>query len=53
MFSNDHPGHGYTQSGNAVINLPDGLHKISIAPLFKGKPTLIRVINKLYKGQKG
>ena len=53
MFSNDHPGHGYTQSGNTVINLPDGLHKISIAPLFKGKPTLIRVINKLYKRSEG
>lgn len=53
LFSNQHPGHGYTQSGNTIINLPNGNHSLEFIPLYEGKPTLVRVIKKVYKRSEG
>ena len=44
MMSILHPGHGYTQSGNTIVNLPVGKHNLKIIPMHKGKPVLIRII---------
>ena len=53
LFSDQHPGHGYTQSGNAIVNLPNGNHSLNIIPLYEGKPTLVRIIKEVYKKSKG
>ena len=53
MISKTHPGHGYTQSGNTIVNLPKGSHNLKIVPLHKGKPILIRVIKEIYKRTEG
>tara|TARA_Y100001968_G_scaffold331762_1_gene387557 strand:- start:500 stop:1360 length:861 start_codon:yes stop_codon:yes gene_type:complete len=53
MISNIHPGHGYTQSGNTILNLPSGEHELKIVPMHKGKPTLIRIIKESYQRTEG
>ena len=53
MFSEEHTGHGYTQSGNTIINLPSGKHNLKMIPTYQGKPTLVRIIKEIYKRSEG
>lgn len=53
VTSKDHPGHGYTYSGNCIVTIPSGNHVLTISPIKKGKPVLVRVLEKLYPKLEG
>ncbi len=48
ISSDNHPGHGYTYSGSCIVTIPAGTHTLTISPEKKGKPVLVRVIEKFY-----
>ena len=53
ISSLDHPDHGYTQAGKCVINIPDGNYMLTIQSIKKGKPILIRLLDKKFKRSDG
>ena len=53
LFSKEHPGHGYTQAGKTILNLPPGEHNLKLIPSYRGKPVLIRIVKKMFKNTEG
>ena len=53
ITSKDHPGHGYTYSGNCIVTIPSGNHVLTVSPIKKGKPVLVRMLKKLYPKLEG
>ena len=49
IISPAHPGHGYTQAGNCIIIIPEGDHLLTLEPIKRGKPILIRLLDKKLK----
>ena len=53
LFSMEHPGHGYTQAGKTILNIPPGEHNLKLIPSYRGKPILIRIVKKMFKNTEG
>ncbi|MAV59415.1 MAG: hypothetical protein CMG07_05645 [Candidatus Marinimicrobia bacterium] len=53
LYSKDHPGHGYTQAGKTILNIPPGEHNLKLIPSYRGKPVLVRIVKKMFKNTEG